>query len=554
MANYSIHHKWQNSSQTLTADPGTFYQATDKNDLIEIVKKAVAANQKIRVTGGRHSWYPLVLTDQSLGGGRLNNGDICMIDVSKMKTITKEKTADGLYLVHVEPGATMGDLEQATMRDWPDNPAPAPLVALPTNGVIPTELQIGGFIAAGCHGTGWMQPTVPDLVYAIEMILVDEQRNVQVRTFSEANADDPMEAIRVNLGTIGIMTRITFKAEPLFCIHGVDTVDTLMADVINREPDATNHPLKELVESTDYLELFWFPFNETKLVGKGLLDKKMVPDMDKTKVWKKMGTAIKNGADGSPKNCPQNVPSQVWDSLGTKFGGAVYTELAKMLSGNLIDYGLAEGLLTGMNRLAYGTAPDDYVAPATRFFHYQTTAFPVLDFSFAIPMDASTDPYYIVVSDAWYAVVDAVNDWAANKSEYYQRFPVNVALHVRFIKNSQSWLSPAYQPAGSEVHTCWIEFLSGSPTPAAPNEAWYQNYMSAWGDFCRFIGPQWLALGGRPHWAKEWQLLNIPSINIYDKLPDLYGDNLSKFKAVRDELDPTKTFLYSWTEAIFSGQ
>ncbi|GEM_PF-3132337 len=549
MSNPITDYTWQNTSQTLTATPGDFYQATDKDDLISIVQTAVGKGQKVRITGGRHSWYPLVLTDEAVGGGTLDDSDFCLIDVSAMNTVTKEKTADGLYLVHIEPGATMGDLEAVTMGDWPDNPAPDPLVALPTNGVIPTELQIGGFVGAGCHGTGWEQPTIPDLMYSVDMILVDENKNVSVRTFSEANPDDPMDVIRVNLGTIGIMINITLKAEPLFCIHGQDTTDTLMSDVVSRTPDANNHPLKDLVESTDYLELFWFPFNASKTD----LELKLLPNLEKTKVWKKMGTALKNSDGVPPSDCPQNVPSQVWDNLETKFGKVAYNTIAKLSSGGVIDHGIVEGLLKIMSDAAYNQACDDYIAPATRFYHYQKSAFPVLDFSFAIPMDATTDPYYQVISDAWYAVVDAVNDAACNQKEFYKRYPVNVTLHARFIKNSQSLLSPAYQPEGSATHTCWIEFLSGSPTPDQPDETWYQNYMETWEEFCQLIGEKWLALGGRPHWAKQWQLLDTPEINIYQKLQEIYGDNFTRFKQVRDQLDPTETFLYSWTDKIFQG-
>lgn len=550
MNNCSTDYVWKNTSQTLTATPDTFCKAQDKDDLIAIVKTAVNNGQKIRITGGRHSWYPLVLTDKTVKNGSPDDSSFCLIDVSAMNSVTKEKTADGLYLVHAQPGATMGDLEKATMGNWPNDPAPDPLVALPTNGVIPTELQLGGFVSAGCHGTGWEQPTVPDIIYALEMILVDENKNVQVRTFSETNADDPMDALRVSLGTIGIITMITFKAEPLFCIHGVDTVDSLMSDVISRQPNESHHPLKDLVESTDYLELFWFPFNESKTDW----ELRLLPDLEKTKVWKKMGTALKNNNGAPPTDCPKGVPSQVWDGLETKFGAAAYTQIAKLSSGNGADQLLAEAPLKLMSTLAYQTAVDDFIGPATRFYHYQTSAFPVLDFSFAIPMDADADPYYQAICEAWYAVVDTVADWAANKSEFYQRYPVNIALHARFIKNSQSLLSPAYQPAGSEVHTCWIEFLSGSPTPDEPNETWYQNYNNTWAEFCQLIGPKWLDLGGRPHWAKQWQLLDTPEINIYQRLQAIYGENLKMFKEVRDHLDPTETFLYSWTEKIFTGE
>lgn len=561
---------WQNSSQTLTAKPSKFCKANNKEELIQIVQTAVDKGQKIRITGGRHSWYPLVLTDRSVEGGSLSGETFCLIDVSNMTTITKETISEGNYLVHVEPGATMGDLQAATIgKDWPTNPAPKPWVVLSTNGVIPTELQIGGFVGAGCHGTGWEQPTVPDIVYAVDMILIDENKKVYTRTFSEANPDDPMEVVRVNLGTIGIMTKITFKAEPLFCVHGVDTVDTLMSDLITpvsppaalNYPDdlyhpTTNHPdvtpntnFKELVENTDYLELFWFPFNTSTTD----ISLKLLPKLSDTKVWIKKGNKIKKEGASTP-NCPSGVPSQVWDGLEKKFGGLAYSKIAEYSSGGLLQQATVEGLLKIMSTLAYSSAKDDYVAPAPRFYHYQTSAFPVLDFSFAIPMDLQKDPNYLNFSKAWWSVVYAVNQWAHTKSEFNQRYPVNVALHARFIKNSQSLLSPAYQPAGSSTHTCWIEFISGAPTPNQADKDWYKNYMKTWAEFCQLIGPIWLELGGRPHWAKQWQLLDKLSPSIYQQLPKMYGDNLTKFKAVRDQLDPTETFLYSWTEKIFNPE
>ncbi|WP_120632682.1 D-arabinono-1,4-lactone oxidase [Ruegeria sp. EL01] len=541
---------WKNSSQTLTAHPDQFVQVASADALVSAVQAAVDSEKKIRVTGGHHSWYPLVMSDKEPDGGSLPGSEFVMIDVSQMKAITKEEDGHGGYLVHAEPGATMGDLEAATMGNWPDAPAPPPLVALTTNGVIPTELQLGGFVSAGCHGTGWEQPTVPDLVEAIEIVVVDKNGKAALRKFTAAYAEE-MAAVRVHLGTIGAIARITFRAVALYSIHGIDDVKQPMPQVVSRTPSPSDHPLKNLVENNDYVELFWFPFNATKLENPAnaldLSDLRMVPDMEDTRVWVKTGNVVPN-VDGAPAP-PKNVPSQGWDALASKFGSWAYTEVAKKLSGGVIDYGLAEGLLWSSNHAAYKSAAANFVAPATRFFHYQKSAFPVLDLSMAVPMDAETDPFYETISKAWYAAVDAIVDWARTKEEYYQRFPVNVTLHARFTKNSQSLLSPAYQPEGSDVHTCWIEFVSGAPTPDAPGESWYDNYMSTWAAFCREVGKTWLDLGGRPHWAKEWQLLEPEGV--YDRLPELYGSNLSKFKTIRDELDPTETFLFPWTAKIF---
>jgi FAD/FMN-containing dehydrogenase len=541
MASKSPADAWHNTSETLTAYPEKLLKVSSVAELISAVQMAVDSKKKVRVTGGHHSWYPLVMSDQAPDGKTLPGSDYVMIDVSKMTGITKESDSRGGFLVHVEPGATMGDLEKATMGDWPDNPAPDPLVALTTNGVIPTELQLGGFISAGCHGTGWEQPTVPDLVEAIDVVVVDQAGTASLATFTTADTKE-MSALRVHLGSIGAIARITLKAVALYSIHGVDDVSQAMPDVVSRSPSSSDHPLKTLVEGNDYIELFWFPFNTSKVQ-----DLRMVPDMSDTKVWVKKGNVLPN--EGGKPVPPKDVPSQGWDTLATKFGQWAYTQIAKDLSNGLIGYGLAEGLIKLTNYSAYKSAEADFIAPATRFFHYQTSAFPVLDLSMAIPMDPTGDPYFSTVSKAWYAAVDAINDWALTKSEYHERFPVNVTLHARFTKNSQSLLSPAHQPAGSNVHTCWIEFVSGAPVPAAPGEAWYDNYMSSWHAFCREVGSIWMDLGGRPHWAKEWQVLEPDGV--YSRLPQMYGSNLRTFKEIRDRLDPTETFLFPWTSKIF---
>lgn len=543
---------WKNASQTLTARPGRFVRPGSADELVAAIQRAVDAKLKVRVTGGHHSWYPLVMSDIAPDGGALSGSDYMMIDLAQMTAISKEDDGRGGYLVHAEPGATMGDLEAATMGDWPDNPAPAPLVALTTNGVIPTVLQLGGFVSAGCHGTGWNQPTVSDLLEAVEMVVVDENGKAALRRFTAEDAEE-MAAIRVHLGTIGAIARITLRAVALYSIHGIDDVTQPMPQVVSRTPSEEAHPLKTLVEGNDYVELFWFPFNTSKLENPGnpldLSNLRMVPDMDDTKVWVKSGNVLPN-ENGQPVP-PKNVPSQGWDALEEKFGQWAYTEIAKNLSRGLIGYGVAEGLIKASNYAAYKTATADYIAPATRFFHYQKSAFPVLDLSMAISMDAGADPYYATISKAWYAAVDAINDWARTKTEYHERYPVNVTLHARFTKNSQSLLSPAYQPEGSAVHTCWIEFLSGAPTPDAQGEDWYENYMATWSAFCREVGPIWMDLGGRPHWAKVWQLLEPDGV--YDRLPEMYGSNLSEFKKIRDRLDPTETFLFPWTAKIFAS-
>jgi aldo/keto reductase family protein len=82
---------------------------------------------------------------------------------------------------------------------------------LSSTGPLPT-INAAGFAAAGCHGTGWHQQTLSDLIYAVEFVGADGQ----VHVFSEETTPNDMATVRVNLGTLGIITKVTLRVEPLY--------------------------------------------------------------------------------------------------------------------------------------------------------------------------------------------------------------------------------------------------------------------------------------------------------------------------------------------------
>ena len=68
------------------------------------------------------------------------------------------------------------------------------------------------------------------------------------------------------------------------------------------------------------------------------------------------------------------------------------------------------------------------------------------------------------------------------------------------------------------------------------------------------IGLEWLKLGWngstpRPHWPKQFDA--IPNIN--QAIRQTYGDNLQKFLAIRDNLDPARLFVNKFLEGVFYG-
>ncbi len=471
---------WQNWAKTLSAQPQCLFYPESADDVVTIVNQAKTEGKKIRVAGSGHSWSPLVPINQYI------------VVVEKMNTVQTGTDANGNPTVTVQPGATMGDVAKATM---------AANIAFPTNGVLP-DIQEGGFVAAGCHGTGWQQPTIPDLVTSMDVVLASGEK----RTFSvETDGEDVMNKVRVHLGALGVVTSMTFTIQEMFWVHNIDETK-LMTDVVDRNDPSK---LKQLVADNEYVELFWFPFNSWTLFGG------VQPEKDE--VWvKRYNTET---TQQPSEHCP---PTSFWDELATLIGGKFLEILPTF------PY-LTPGFLKGAWTFAPKTS--DCYAYVTHSFHYPPTAFPVLDFSWALPIDDD----FSNATQSWYDMVDGVYDWAKQ-----DKFPVNVTGHARFIKNSQSLLSPAYQPAGSSTHTCFIEFLSVPGT---------QDY----DEFANFMGQKWMALGGRPHWAKLFQ--NVEGIIPYTQrsFDTGSGNNMKEFKAFRDSLDPNGMFMNGFLDTLFQG-
>ena len=152
---------WQNWSQNLSSNPERVFLPLGRQDLIDVIRRARNKGKRIRVTGSSHSFSPLVPTDDFLV---YNRG---------MRAVSVDKSNPAQPLVTVESGADGADaLAEMTPQG----------VALPTN-VVLKSVTYGGLIAAGCHGSGWDNPTLSDLVESMDII----DAAGTVRTYSESD-------------------------------------------------------------------------------------------------------------------------------------------------------------------------------------------------------------------------------------------------------------------------------------------------------------------------------------------------------------------------------
>jgi len=477
---------WNNWAGNLWSAVDDLPQPASLADVKSLVRNR--QGRSIRAFGTGHSFSPLVVANRQI-----------VVDLSKYieggrKAWRWQK--NGGDFVTFLPSASW-----AEVRDALTSLGSPPPMYLSSTGAL-ASINATGFAAAGCHGTGWHQQTVSDFVSEIEFVSADGETHV----FSDETTPGDMAAARVNLGLLGVITKMTMRVEPLYNLHDEEIV-VPTAGIMGPNPNAggmKTDALHKLITENDYIELFWFP-------GSGF----------DGEIWLK-----KFNRTTDPQ---RDIPPRP-DGWIDKYADQIMSWTAENpLIWNIV---LPAIWSTIRDRIVAIEKTHGFVAQAPRVLFYADQAFPILDLEVAIPIPATGPGTWDVgnVVKAWYAALNYAN---ANKSQ----FPLTTCLHARFTKSSQSLLSPAYSP-NKEDRVCWMEILSAYPK-LEPDPNKRRAAMGPHFSMINAIMPLWISgMKGRPHWAKNWQYINPPV-----KIAGLYpAENLEAFKALRNRLDPNGVF------------
>ena len=466
---------WHNWGGNLTANPVSLCKPQTKDDLPGILQQAKQESKTIRVLGGGYSWTPVVPTDGYI---------IDMSCLNQILSIDQDKKQ-----VTVEAGMRIGDLSLAIggqPYDLEKNPIP-PVVtpedalSLQTESVIPW-ITAGGAVALGCHGTGYNMGTISDEVVAMEVLLADGTWH----TYSvETDGEDMMNAMRVSLGALGIIYSVTFQCVPAFNLKAVDMRANMTDTIIG---------IKDLVMGHDYVEVFWFPFNDEAWI----------------KTWDKTAEL-------------PNENELEWGFDELKEFLEIHSFGIRMMDALNNHPHMTPAIMQIFSKLMPVHPPEKpIIAPSSMVFHYQLFYIPVWDMSYCINIP---DNDFSLVQKAWTQVVNRIQ--ALQKQGQY---PQNMVMHTRYIKNSSAFLSPA----SGEDHTCCIEILTFTGNNRSVDS--YQGYFEA-------VEQDWIALGGKPHWGK--------AIYQVDKIKGMYGTNMDAFLNIRETLDPEGIFLNDFLRQVF---
>ena len=214
--------RWRNWAGNQTAYPAALCSAGSEDEVAELVRTSAARGRTVRVVGTGHSFTDIATTTgQMLEIGALDH--VHAIDQASRR-------------VTVGAGITLRRLNQILS---------AAGLALPNLGDIDAQ-TVAGATATGTHGTGSAYQCVSAAIAGLRLVTA----NGDMLDLDDSNRPDLLEVARVNLGALGVLTRVTLQCVPAFRLHAVE--ETLDIDDVLETFDHD-------AASNDHAEFFWFP-------------------------------------------------------------------------------------------------------------------------------------------------------------------------------------------------------------------------------------------------------------------------------------------------------
>ena len=213
---------WTNWAGNQSCAPVEIAQPAHEAELADIVEQAAARGQRVKCVGAGHSFTPIACTDGVL------------VDLSRYGRVVRH---DGeARTITVEAGITLARLCEELDRRG---------LALENMGDIAYQ-SIAGATATATHGTGWHFGNISSRIVGLRVIAGDGSI---VEATAEQNPE-VLDAARVGLGALGVVSTITLQAVPAFRLHAIEEpmrLDELLSD------------FDGYMSSADHVEFYWVP-------------------------------------------------------------------------------------------------------------------------------------------------------------------------------------------------------------------------------------------------------------------------------------------------------
>jgi FAD/FMN-containing dehydrogenase len=246
--------EWENWSGSLRFKPGTIAHPASEEAVRQLVLLALEEGKTIRPVGAGHSSVPLVETSQIL------------LSLDSLKGIVKhdEKT----NRVRVLPGTHIAEVGQGLIRLK---------LSMLNTGDVDFQTLAGG-LGTGTHGSGKTLQNLSGMLVGCRV--VNGLGDVKAYTLEEH--PDMIQAMRVSLGALGVLTELTIQAGPAekfvrgeYCTH----------------IDACLEHLEELIDNNRMFDFYWYPRSDLaklrtcNVEGDGMLEMPYAQQIEEDRGW-----------------------------------------------------------------------------------------------------------------------------------------------------------------------------------------------------------------------------------------------------------------------------
>lgn len=342
----------KNWAGNLNFNPTKIFSPTTSSEVKNAVLTAIADKKYLRVMGSGHSWTGLIASDEYfLNLDKLQG----LVEANRDKKTIKALAGTKLHF--------FGELAYSHG------------LAMENQGDINLQ-SIAGATSTGTHGTGLSLQSVANQISGLTII---NGEGVEV-SMDEHHPE--FDAARLSLGSMGILTDITFKLTPCYKLK----VETFAEDF-----EQSLSQFEARIKSHRHLEMFYFPVGDWSM------------------------TKFMNITNEEP------TPTTIFHKLNEKI--------------------IENWLYTQLNRLASSSGRYKLIDKIIRKFVSRETkvnwshiAFPTLRSFKFMEME------YNLPFEHFQAAMGEIRN-AIKENNFQTLFPIE----IRFVKGDKLWLSPAYE-------------------------------------------------------------------------------------------------------------
>lgn len=355
-------------------------------------------------------------------------------------------------------------------------------LTMPNLGSIDVQ-SIAGAIATGTHGSSLHHGILSQWVQSLRLVLA----NGAVVKCSKTQNTDLFQAALVSLGALGIVVEVEYQLVPATNIEWVQSLMSL--DHILETWD------NSLWTTAEFTRVWWLPYLRKGIIWRAQKTRKEEKPPESNWYGGMLGFHTYRFLLWVSNMFPRILPTIEWFVFGMQYGFSDGTETTAVEEQR-------QGLL--MNCL-YSQFVNEW----------------------AIPLKSG--PEAIRRLSAWINHDDANSGIPFSSNGVWIHSPVEVRVSDTSVHKGQA--RPFLDISMKDEPTLYLNATLYRPYGQDPpcRDRYYEAF-------------EWLMkdLGGRPHWAKNFQNVSRTDIE------GMYGEDLQKWRRVRREVDPDAIFVGDW--------